>query len=110
MHFIKVVNSDMRRVGEDVRRVWLETDKPIQLGPQLTFTAYFDIQDGERYLPYVRVRTPRADLRYDLPEGCLLDLGAWCGLKALPRAVEFGDSGRPTRMLVEFGAVNREAA
>lgn len=110
MKFIQMMNSGMSRAGVECRRIWLEADRPILLAPHLTFTAYFDVREDERYLPYVRVRTPQTDLRYDLPEGCTLDLTAWCGLKALPRAVEFGAGGRPVRLLVEFSTADQRTA
>ena len=100
----QMVNPDMSLTGPR-RRVWLQAGCPIIIGPHLTFTAYFDI-NNESYVPCVKVRAPGRELKYELPDGCLLDLSAWCGLKALPRAVEFSPSGRPSRLLSEFAAMD----
>lgn len=106
--YYQVINADVPRDAAARKRVWMEAGRPVVLGPQLTMTAFFDIVD-EKYQLHARVDVPNRAYSYALPVGSLLDLSAWCGLKALPVAIEFNAYARPTRVLIEFNAVNSRA-
>ncbi len=102
MRYVQTMNADISFSVSGRRRHWFEAGVPVAIAPAFAMTVFFDVADGgEQYRPVIEVTHPRGVLRYPLPEGCLLDITGWCGLKALPRAVEFSGA-RPARLLVEF--------
>ena len=103
-----LLNSGMTVEAVSMKRVWLDAGVPVTVGPGLTLCASFDVKD-DSYIPVVTVQSPRARIDYPIPESSLLDISAWAGLKALPRAVEFSSAGRPLRLLVEFISTDSQA-
>ena len=102
MRFVQMMNADICFGATGRRRCWFEAGVPVAIAPAFAMTVFFDVADGgEQYRPVIEIAHPRGVLRYPLPDGCLLDITGWCGLKALPRAVEFAGA-RPSRLLIEF--------
>ncbi len=105
--FYQLLNAGMVSAPEKHRRIWIEPGVPVVLGPRLAMTIFFDCHDY-RYIQRAVIDTPDKSLDYELPEATWVDLSAYCGLMAIPRAVELVQPGKPKRILMEFAATRED--
>lgn len=103
-HVVQVLNAGMTERGFGRRRVWVEPGRPVIIGPRLVLDMQIDRLE-ETLMPRARVRGPGAQFDAPLPAACWLDLSAWAGMMAVPRAMEINGAGRCSRLLMEFVAV-----
>lgn len=101
---IQILNAGMQHPPQRRRRLWVEIGVGLVVGSRLVAHVHVDRQ-GDELVPAIRLQAPQFDETFIVPAACYLDMTAWSGMLAIPRALECDPPWRPRRVLMEFVAV-----
>ena len=85
-------------------RQWLMPGQAILIGRRLTLTVEVD-RDEDAFIPRAVIQGPNVHFEAAMPPAHYLELSSWAGMMLLPRALELSESGRPSRVYLEFVAL-----
>lgn len=107
---VRLLNTGMAQPADRRRRFWLEPARPIRIGTHAYLWFEVD-RDDETYTVRAIIRQypvcsvfHREDTVTVGPR-TWLDISGYCGVMAIPRALELDAVERPRRVLMEFVTV-----
>lgn len=107
---VHLLSLGMQHPRKMRRRFWVTSGRPIIIGPGITMHVFVDREDDE-YRTTAKIQNHAQQGLFDrvqsfrLDAATWIDLSAYCGVMAIPRAFEVDRSERPVRVLMEFVVV-----